>query len=436
MTARAPIVSDERAASALGRLLRESGEPDSGSEGDSELERLLSAAGGEPSKRRRPVGRVWALVAAVVALVGLVTAFEWHRRETAVLTFSANGVPQQSPFAIGAHAEHAVDLAFSDGTVFNVAPAGRLRVESSSPTGARLTLVEGKAIAHIVPRAKASWSVMAGPFEVQVTGTRFGATWDAKDERLSVELYEGSVQVVGAAFTAPISVRAGQRLEAGKGSGNWLLTSLEGPARPLESTRSASSAGAASPPLASADRPVSDHPTNGPASSASAASDRASAATRDWPALLGRADFEGIVKQANDIGIERCFSTCTPSDLRVLADSARYLGRYALAERSLLALRKRSPNDAASAAFLLARLKESSAPEEALAWYEKNLREAPAGSYAAEALAGKMRLSMQTAGPSAAAPAAEQYLARFPGGVHAARARKILSQSKTASEGR
>jgi len=145
--------------------------------------------------------------------------------------------------------------------------------------------------------------------------------------------------------------------------------------------------------------------------------------------LLGRADFDGIVRQADDLGIERCLAVCPPNDLRMLADSARYLGRYELAERSLLALRKRSPVDGPSAAFLLARLEEARDSHAALSWYEKSLEEAPAGAYAAEALAGQMRMLLRQGGPSAAASAAERYLERFPGGIHAGKAREILSRA-------
>jgi hypothetical protein len=205
---------------------------------------------------------------------------------------------------------------------------------------------------------------------------------------LSVELYEGSVQVAGGEFAQPISVRAGQRLEAGRGPGDWLLTSLDGPAGAFAGG-SPSTTGTAALPAASADAPASEHPSNAPA--ASAATNRP-VPTLDWPERLGRADFDGIVREANEFGIDRCLSSCAPSDLRMLADAARYLGRYALAERSLLALRKRSPSDAASAAFLLGRLEEPRNASKALSWYEKSIEEAPTGPYAAEAAAGKMRM--------------------------------------------
>jgi ferric-dicitrate binding protein FerR (iron transport regulator) len=427
MTARSPH-DPESAASALGRLLHDSRKLRSGAASDSALERLFQAANaGAVARPSALIRHGWALAAAAIAVVALVGSVAWFHRASRELTFSANGVPAHDGTAIAADSGRGVELAFSDGSLFDVEPAARLRVESSEANGARLTLLGGKTIAHVVHRASSRWSVSAGPFEVQVTGTRFATTWDSRSERLSVELYEGSVQIVGGGFTAPIAVRAGQRLEAGKGSGNWLLTSLQGPANVAAVTKV---------PLANAATPSA---SGGPEPAASAPpgtlpSSRMAAPMLDWPTLLGRADFEGIVRQANDLGIERCLSTCASSDLRMLADSARYLGRYALAERSLLALRKRSPADAASAAFLLGRLEEPRDVHRSIAWYEKNLAEAPGGAYAAEACAGKMRALLQQGGPAAAAPAAEEYLARFPDGVYAGRARDVLAHTRTRIE--
>jgi hypothetical protein len=380
MTARERAPDD--AAAALGRLLHAGGEPPSVREANSELECLLRAVHENPPAPAWHVGRVVALAAAVLTLVGVVAGFEWHRRAAAGLTFMADGVPGREHVAIAGGAR-AVDLAFSDGSVFDVEPASRLRVESSSAEGARLTLIEGKTLAHVVHRAQSHWSVEAGPFEVRVTGTRFGASWDAQRERLSVELYEGSVQVEGGGLVEPLAVHAGQRLEAGKGAGNWMLTSLEGPVGALSTARPQ---GPEAAPVAAAAAP-SAGPATVPAPSTSRPT-----TSRDWPALLARADFAEVVEQAGAMGVERCFATCSSGDLRVLADSARYLGRHALAEGSLLALRQRSPADAASAAFLLGRLEESRDPQKALSWYERSLSEAPGGAFAAEATAGKMRL--------------------------------------------
>lgn len=422
MIERRPIDAEDVAASSLGRLLHDGGNGTATRDSDPELDRLLRTVRASPNARApRRNWAPWAFAAAV--LVGVV-AFEWRKRDGSALTFEADGVAESAHAAIAANAGRVVDLHFSDGSAFDVEPGTLVRVESSSSSGARLSLLEGKTVAHVVHRAKSSWSVTAGPFEVQITGTRFGASWDAAKRRLSVELYEGSVQVVGGSFVAPIAVRAGQRLEAGSGSGNWLLTSLDGPngaaATPSRST-GATPAAPPPPALPSTEKGVAQNDL---------APHSATTRAFEWTQMLERADFEGIVREANDYGIERCLATCAAQNLRTLADSARYLGRFPLAERTLLALRSRSPADAATAAFLLGRLEESRDPAQALAWYERHLREAPNGTYAAEAWAGKMRMLLQIGGPVAARPAAEQYLKRFPNGVRAAAAREILSNAR------
>jgi hypothetical protein len=419
MTARRPYSSGEGAATALGRLLREAGHGEAEPGTDAQLERLLRAVYVLPSVRSSKPG--WAKWALAALLMLGVLGVEWQRHANSALTFAADGVAFGSR-TIAADAGRAVDLHFSDGSAFDVEPGARLRVESSSASGAHLALIDGKTVAHVVHRAKSSWSVTAGPFEVQVTGTHFGASWDAAHERLSVELYEGSVQVVGGAFTAPVTVRAGQRLEASTGSGNWLLTSLEGPG----SASVVLPRDSAAPPASDATPADDGEGDDTPRASTGARSARPA---RDWPALLERADFEGIVQQASELGVEHCFTACTASDLRMLADAARYSGRFALAERSLLALRQRAPSEAATAAFLMARLDESRDARQAQSWYEKYIREAPNGVYAGEAWAGKMRVLLQLGGPSAARPAAELYLQRFPNGVRAAAARRILADA-------
>jgi hypothetical protein len=61
-------------------------------------------------------------------------------------------------------------------------------------------------------------------------------------------------------------------------------------------------------------------------------------------------------------------------------------------------------------------------------WYETYLAEAPTGAFAAEALAGKMRTILATRGRAAAEPVARDYLSRYPEGVHARPARRILGE--------
>jgi hypothetical protein len=58
-------------------------------------------------------------------------------------------------------------------------------------------------------------------------------------------------------------------------------------------------------------------------------------------------------------------------------------------------------------------------------WYETYLDESPDGEFAAEALAGKMRVINARSGAASAKPLALEYLRRYPQGVHVKTARKI-----------
>jgi hypothetical protein len=154
------------------------------------------------------------------------------------------------------------------------------------------------------------------------------------------------------------------------------------------------------------------------------------ASTHDhsWSERIAQGKFQDVVTDAEAHGVASCLSGCSASDLRALSDAARYTGKTELAQKSLLALRQRFPGAQGSeAAFLLGRLEEKRGnAAAALAWYDTYLREAPSGTFAAEALAGKLRTVKTTQGQAAAVPIAREYLRRFPKGVHVSTAREIL----------
>src|SRR5262245_59016946 len=86
-------------------------------------------------------------------------------------------------------------LAFSDGTVVTLAHKSRARVVSTSAEGAALRLEDGRAHFAVVHRPRARWSVEAGPFVVQVTGTTFDVSWSPAGDVLRVRLLAGAVSV-------------------------------------------------------------------------------------------------------------------------------------------------------------------------------------------------------------------------------------------------
>jgi outer membrane protein assembly factor BamD (BamD/ComL family) len=140
-------------------------------------------------------------------------------------------------------------------------------------------------------------------------------------------------------------------------------------------------------------------------------------------------EFARVVEDARAFGEERCLGECPREPLRALAEAARYSGQANLAQHALEALRKRFPNtvDAAEAAFLIGRAAERSGQWiEAVRNYETYLAEAPNGRFAEDAVGGKLQVLAQRGDP-AARIAATQYLERFPQGLHAERARQVLS---------
>jgi transmembrane sensor len=324
------------------------------------------------------------------------------------LSYEVRGSAHIDEHSIAAVGGERAEVRFSDGSTYQLFPGTKLQVGASTPDGSSLSLQRGELLASVVHRASTHWSVTAGPFEVVVVGTRFGARWDVERQRVSVELHEGAVEVKGGGLAAPIVVHAGQRLEAGVARDDWKLTALAptsatsaAPALLGESARPAEPAPASSP--TQSPEPLESPPALNGAGAAAATSATPTPAS-SWSTLMSHSDFRGIVQEAKTLGVERCFNSCTPANLRILADAARYTGEPALAEKSLLALRGRSPAQAAAAGFFLGRLYESGGRAgEALKMYDRYLAEAPHGDYADEAHAGKARL-LQRAAKGAVTP--------------------------------
>jgi transmembrane sensor len=399
-------MNDEFAARRLGRLLREESAGSTARAGeDPELARLMRAVSvlGVPA---RPAARRWlwpaaALAAMLVAALGIATLA--GRRD---LTYDVTGVARIEDRDVSADSGEAVQVRFSDGSTFSLQPGGRLRIGIATPDGTRLVLLRGETTASVVHRARSRWVVAAGPFEVVVVGTRFDARWNAEAQRLSVRLHEGAVEVKGGRLTSPVAVRAGQRLEVDATANDWRITPLVAGAEPP----SGMAAHAGEPPAAA------------PAPSAPAA-----ASAPGWQALMSRSDFAAIVDEARAMGVDRCLVSCSPSNLRILADAARYTGKVDIAEKSLLALRRRSPGQAPVAAFFLGRLYESEGRNaEALRMYDRRLADGSGGDYAEEATAGRMRVLVRLGDASGAREAAERYLRQYPGGVHVSSARRVI----------
>jgi len=333
------------------------------------------------------------------------------------LTFQVAGAEVDGTY-VRAPASQPADVIFSDQSRLTVLPDARVRVESTNPHGARVLVERGRTDVHVVHRDDSAWTFVAGPFEVKVTGTRFGLTWDPATETIEVVMTEGSVEVQGPSGTGPVALRAGQHFRGDAQRQSMAVTSA-GVASPEPAPKGAAPEPPAAPPSAPGETPGSDTATA-----------PSSKPTESWQRLITQGKFQRIVDEANARGVRACLEGCSGADLSALADAARYVGRRDVAEQSLLALRKRFAGGAGKgAAFSLGRLNEErGAAAEARTWYRTYLAESGSGSFAAEAMAGQMRTTLSLEGKQAAAPLAREYLKRYPSGVHAKTAREIIGQ--------
>jgi hypothetical protein len=366
----------------------------------------IAVTGQYHRRRRARALAVFALAAAFAA-----GGFLWLRPHP--LHYQIVGGSNLQGTYVSAPAEAPVELQFSDGSGVRAEAGSRLRVDETFSDGARVLIEKGQASSHVTHRKRSNWTFVAGPFEVHVVGTRFDLNWDPLSEEFDLRLREGSVEVRSPLADGPIVVRAGQRFRATMVKRSMIVTDADS---------IGAAAGAAEPVAAAPDA----EPAAGP-SPALPASKQASSRRESWQDLLAHGEFESIVSAAGARGSEWCPANCGASDLRSLADAARYTGRTDLADKCLLALRKRfqGSTQSAAAAFLLGRTHESRAQSAAARWYETYLDESPDGEFAAEALAGKMRIIASTNGTAAAKPVAMEYLRRYPQGVHVKTARKI-----------
>jgi hypothetical protein len=390
---------------------------------DAETDRIESARLVSRVRREaRPPSRSWvpglALAAGLVVGVGVLGLKLWPRP----LDYQVRGAPSSGPYVSASDATPAL-VEFSDGSRVQAEPGARFRVEERKSNGARVLLEHGRARVSIVHRAGADWSFAAGPFDVKVTGTRFELAWDPARESIDLTLGEGSVEVRGPLADAPIAVRAGQKFHADMTSRS--MTVVDGEAKSAASVPPPS----APAPVLPDQAPVEPAAAEKPLPQGSAPAPASVAPRQSWTKLVAGGEFETVIRLARDRGTSGCIRACGASDLRALADAARYSGRTDLALEALLGLRDRfrGSGEERSAAFLLGRVEESrGAMARAQTWYETYLRERPGGDLAAEALAGRMRSVSATSGRKAATPLAREYLSRYPNGVHAEAARAIL----------
>jgi hypothetical protein len=382
---------------------------------------FVSGGAAVPSARRSP----WVPALAAAACLALViSGVGWRLVSTPVrpapISFSvgASGAPGFVGDWVAAAADTPLPTRFSDGSELQLSPGARVRVTTTSATGADVLIERGSvhaAVAHPNGAGTARWALRAGPFEVRVTGTTFDAAWDPMAETFELTMIEGRVLVTGPGLPPDRTVVGGERLVVSVRDGRMVLSSV------AVTSAVTSSDGAPAPS-------VSPGPAADPEAAAPSVSVVVAATPPPMPAwkelaTKGRYRDAFAAAEAAGFGVE--IERVPAGDLLMLADAARFSGSPGRAREALLAARRRFGSKGQSA-FLLGKISadQLGSPGEAVGWFETYLREEPGGPLAEQALGRILDLSRRGSS-EAGQRAAARYLARYPDGSYAALARSL-----------
>ncbi len=371
----------------------------------------------ERHRRRRRTARGLA-VAATLSVAAAVALFI---TQTRALTYQVvNGAVVDGTHIVGGSG---TEVRFSDGSELTLAPGAQTHIAALDSNGGKVSLEEGSAKVKIAKRPGAAWTLGAGPYSVQVTGTAFSLNWSKRDQAFEIAMQSGSVVVTGPLIGSGIALHAGQRLRSAVAGGRLVVEDIA-PAPSKEA------------PAAVATTPSVNPPAVVPgASTPSVATDALPSGDLEWRKKAAEGAFAEVIAAAERRGLDATLGSASLSDLTALADSARYARRLPLAKRALLAERSRFPKSHAArdAAFFLGRIAEDEGSG-AVEWYDRYLMESKEGAYASQALGRKMMLVYQARGADSARSVAAEYLARFPNGSYAATAKKIGAALRDKSE--
>lgn len=375
--------------------------------------------------------RVWALSLVAACLVFALGFVVLRPRQQ--LAFTVDGSAGQAQTWLAAPAARSVLVKFSDGTQLLVDPLSRARVVDTDAHGASIALENGSLSANVVHTSHSAWQLIAGPFAVRVTGTRFDLRWDSASQRFSISVQEGSVGVAGSIVGAERAVRAGETLVASVAESRFDL--INGAQRLALQTGEV----AAAPPI---DGPAFGDPALAPSASGPAARAPSDApevssaevpgkdAAGGWRELAKQGDLRQAFAAADAHGFQSVCDSATAAELLLLGDAARVSGRADRATEALFTLRRRFPRDPrrAAAAFALGKVAfdQRHAYAQAAEWFSTCVREQPNGPLVREAW-GRQIEALRNSGDGAGAQrTAREYLARYPDGPHADIARSVL----------
>jgi ferric-dicitrate binding protein FerR (iron transport regulator) len=356
---------------------------------EAEWRMLLRAAQADDVRglhRSRPLRWWW--IAPVAACAALAVAWGLHHEAArSSLCFDVDGRPSSSgPIATENQIPRTV--AFSDGSTVVLRPSARLRVTATHADGASLLLERGPVDVSVRHRPASRWRLDAGPYVVEVTGTRFNVAWDPDAGELGVSLLDGIVHISGPGISSPMPLQAGQQFHGNQVGSYAVDRGPEHMLAPVAAANAPTARGAVAPAtkvtrLASA--------AGADLGASPAAQTKPSC---DFTELVSRARFEAAVSRAQRQGVEITLAECPIRSLFALADAARYVAQFELSKNALLAIRKRAPDERGKAAFFLGRLEEARGNLDlASTWYGEAVQGKGDAQFAREANAANARIA-------------------------------------------
>jgi transmembrane sensor len=390
--------------------------------------RSKAAWDGFPSVMLSKVIAYGTMAAAILVVIGA----SLFRAKNKPLAFRVGDADGNVGGFVHAPADLPVDLRFSDASDITLEASGRARVVDVDANGARVVLESGVAHVAITHREASRWHIIAGPFDVVVTGTQFDVAWEPTTEQFSVHMKQGTVHVLGALLGEGHELSTGEELDVNVPSGVVHQSDTRVPASiGLPMSDSTLSAQDGAQDRADAGSIESNPIATTMAPAAAGDSSHAPAVSPAWAQLARRGKYQPAIDAAEAAGFDHACDEAKISDVLALGDAARFTGKNAEAREAYTAVRARSPKDpaAAEAAFDLGRIAFDRDHDYGAAakWFDSYGRELPNGPLAREA-AGRLIEARQKYGDHADLEAAAQsYLAKYPDGPHADLARSIVN---------
>lgn len=385
-----------------------------------------------PPRKRRIVPMI--SVAAGLAAAAT-AAFILLLPRTLEVTAGENGRSLSEGSWVSSPMDESLQLSFSDGSSVNLSDNTEVRLQSLKVEGAHLLLERGQVAVSVVHRSETDWRVDAGPYKIAVTGTRFGVHWTPEVKAFSVEVQEGTIEVEGPMLADGKALTVGDRLVVS------LLDNVAEIYKKDTYERIVSGEKADTDGIRGHDEIA---PTENAVVSAEAPMTRDESVSNphrkdvrtsptSWQTLAKRGEWVDSVNAAEKTGIKTILTSGPASDVMLLGDAARLAKSYLRAAEAYKAVRMRFPGtaEAQRAAFTMGRIEFEAHGKylDAVRWFRACIADNAGGVMTREA-SGRLVEALDRAGDRRGARnAAQNYLAAYQNGPHAALAKQILSKS-------